>query len=109
MGDPPKVPTLLIQVLRLLNAGGIHTMPGVAKKLGISESMAGALCVSLAQRGYLLPVDTGCGSTCGGCSRSSAEGPPDPGGRAPRVLAPLSAAPAGWALTGKGRKAAESP
>jgi hypothetical protein len=78
----------------LIAKGGVHTQTKLAKELGASEQLVEQMIEELAQRGYLLPIADGCGGQCADCPigiRCSVGGPT-------RV----------WALTQKGRKAAEN-
>ncbi len=87
---------MLIELLRTLNSGGLHSMRDIAQQMGVSESLVVEMADALARRGYLVPVSTGCGcaSACSGCSMEPMCGTD---GRPPaRILA----------LTEQGRRAA---
>ncbi len=87
---------MLAELLRILNAGGLHSMQEVASQMGVSEALVGEMADALARRGYLAPVTAGCApaSACAGCAMEPMCGTD---GRAPaRMLA----------LTERGRRAA---
>ncbi len=90
---------MLIELLKLLNSGGLRSMRDVAQQMGISEALVAEMVEGLARRGYLVAVAAGCGpaSACSGCSGCSMEPACRTDTRPPaRVLA----------LTEQGRRAA---
>jgi biotin operon repressor len=95
--EPKLVQTSLPdRVLRLLAEGGIHSTAELARRLGVTEALITALAENLTRRGYLMPVDTGCGQrSCSGCWAAGSCEPP-------RSIPML-------ALTPKGRQAATRP
>jgi hypothetical protein len=82
-------------MLQMLEEGGIHSTAELARRLGVTEALITALAEDLARRGYLAPVDDGCGSSCSGCWAAGNCGRPQ--------LTPM------LALTPKGRQAAHRP
>ena len=53
---------MLNDLLRLLGDGGIHSTAELARRLGVNEPLVTAMTGDLTRRGYLAPVDTGCGT-----------------------------------------------
>jgi hypothetical protein len=84
------------RMLQLLEQGGLHSTAELARRLGVTEALIAALVEDLARRGYLAPIDGGCGQrSCSGCwAAVSCERPQS----TPIV-----------ALTSKGRQAARRP
>lgn len=83
------------RMLQLLEEGGIHSTVELARRLGVTEALIAAVADNLAHRGYLAPVDGGCGTSCSGCwAAGSCDRP-----QATPMLA----------LTAKGRQAARRP
>ncbi len=62
--------SLLNELLRVLNAGGLQTMDEVAHRLGVSAALVAEMAEGLARRGYLAPLGT-CGRGCDGCGLAS--------------------------------------
>jgi predicted ArsR family transcriptional regulator len=85
---------VLQRILELVAKGGVHSQTKLAEELGVSEQLVGQMIDELAQRGYLLPVADGCGGLCADC----------PMGMSCTVGGPTRV----WALSEKGRKAAEN-
>jgi hypothetical protein len=66
---------MLNDLLRLLGDGGIHSTAELARRLGVSETLVTTMTGDLTRRGYLTPVDTGCGIGCDGCGLAKACAP----------------------------------
>jgi hypothetical protein len=66
---------MLNDLLRLLGDGGIHSTAELARRLGVNEPLVTAMTGDLTRRGYLAPVDTGCGTSCDGCGLAKACAP----------------------------------
>jgi hypothetical protein len=90
--------SLLQQLLRLMSGGGLHTIDEAARRLLVSESLVAAMVDNLERAGYLVGMQGGCGTACGGCGAAAVCG----------VSAPASAPARLLALTAKGRLAAAS-
>ncbi len=90
---------MLRKVLQAMFTGDVHSHADLARRLDISEGLLSQMMEDLARKGYLAALDTsldcegcgGCGGdkACGGCGFDETN--------------ELK----GWALTAKGRKAAE--
>jgi hypothetical protein len=61
---------VLLELLRVLDTGGLHSMDEVARRLGVSETLVAEMAEGLARRGYLAPLDN-CGPGCDGCGMAS--------------------------------------
>ncbi len=85
---------MLAELLRLLNTGGLHSMDEVAQRLGVSPALVAQMAESLAQRGYLAPLQDRCQTSCHDCAVAGMCGVHNPAGA--RLLM----------LTAKGRRAA---
>jgi hypothetical protein len=83
---------MLNDLLRLLGDGGIHSTAELARRLGVNETLVTAMTADLTRRGYLAPVDTGCGTSCDGCGLAKACAPAPGYAPAPMLM-----------LTAKGR------
>jgi hypothetical protein len=83
---------MLNDLLRLLGDGGIHSTAELARRLGVNEALVTAMTGDLTRRGYLAPVDTGCGTSCDGCGLAKACAPAPGYAPAPMLM-----------LTAKGR------
>lgn len=86
---------MLIQMLRLLDDGGIHTVAELARRLGVGETLVASMAADLTRRGYLAALETSCATACAGCgmaARCTAAGSEAP-------LLPL------MTLTARGREA----
>jgi hypothetical protein len=83
---------MLNDLLRLLGDGGIHSTAELARRLGVSEALLAAMTGDLTRRGYLAPVDNGCGTGCDGCGLGMACAPASGNAPAPMLM-----------LTAKGR------
>jgi DNA-binding MarR family transcriptional regulator len=92
-----KILSVLDELLRLLNDGGLHSTAELARRLGVTEGLVSAMAADLARRGYLEPIETGCGTGCDGCGLAAACSPAQGDRRAPLL-----------ALTAKGRAAAQA-
>ncbi len=79
-------------LLERLKVGGFQTPADLARQLGISEALVGAIIADLERRGYLRAIATSCGAGCSGCPL-----------RASCVLGSLGR---GWVLTPRGGRAA---
>ncbi len=79
-------------LLERLKVGGFRTPADLARQLGISEALVGAIIAGLERRGYLRAVAASCSAGCSGCPL-----------RASCVLGGLGR---GWVLTPRGRRAA---
>jgi hypothetical protein len=88
--------TPLVEMLRLLADGGIHSTAELARRLEVGEGLLAAMVDDLSRRGYLAAVDQSCGAACDGCGVRSACATPDATSATPRLLA----------LTERGRHAA---
>lgn len=88
--EPLTASSLLVGLLRLLGDGALHAPAALAQQLGVSEPLVTAMTETLARRGYLAPVSSGCGTSCAGCGCKQA----------------CHVAPALLALTPKGVRAA---
>lgn len=83
--------TPLVEMLQVLNEGGLHSTAGLGRRLGVSEELVEAMAEDLARRGYLASPEMGCVTGCDGCGLA---------GACTVAGAPL------LALTAKGRRAA---
>jgi len=83
------------RMLQLLEEGGVHSTAELARRLGTSEALVAAIAENLALRGYLMPVEGGCGASCSGCWASGSCDRPQPN---PTL-----------ALSTRGRQAARRP
>jgi hypothetical protein len=98
-GGPDPITTagdqgIVAALLEHLEAGAFRTPTDLARQLGISEALVGAIIADLERRGYLQAVATGCSPGCSGCPL-----------RASCVLGGLGR---GWVLTPRGRRAASA-
>ena len=59
--------TLMTNILRLLNEGGIHSMAELARRLEVSEALVTAMTEDLTRRGYLTALSMGCTTACAKC------------------------------------------
>ncbi len=89
-----KILSVLDELLRLLGDGGIHSTAELARRLDVSEGLVSAMAADLARRGYLEPIETGCGTGCDGCGLAKACAPASGNAPAPMLM-----------LTAKGRAA----
>jgi len=89
MADETKV---LLEVLRIVARGGVHSQRELARQLGVSEGLLGQMLEELVRMGYLKPVADGCDDRCATCPLAKTCAIGGPG----RV----------WALTERGWKAA---
>ncbi|PKO22409.1 MAG: hypothetical protein CVU38_09530 [Chloroflexi bacterium HGW-Chloroflexi-1] len=87
--------SLLTEVLRLLNEGGIHSTAELARRLDTREALVAAMAEDLAGRGYLELLADDCATACDGCALSGSCAMPGEPGAATRT----------FALTTKGRRA----
>jgi predicted ArsR family transcriptional regulator len=80
---------MLLEVLKTVAQGGVHSQRELARQLGISESLLVQMLEDLVRMGYLRPMAEGCDARCAACplAKTCAIGSPT------RV----------WALTEKGR------
>lgn len=85
---------LPVELLKLLNVGGIRSTAELARRLEISEGLLGMLVEDLTRRGYLAPLDQGCSSGCNTC------------GLAATCHVPATPRPAILSLTPRGKQAA---
>ena len=83
---------MLNDLLRLLGDGGVHSTAELARQLGVSEALLATMTGDLTRRGYLAPVDNGCGTGCDGCGMGKACAPAFGNAPAPMLM-----------LTAKGR------
>ena len=83
---------MLNDLLRILGDGGIHSTAELARRLGVNEALLATMTGDLTRRGYLTPVDTGCGTGCDGCGLAKACAPAPDNTPAPLLM-----------LTAKGR------
>jgi len=83
---------MLNDLLQLLGDGGVHSTAELARRLGVSEALLAAMTGDLTRRGYLAPVDNGCGTGCDGCGMGKACAPASGNAPAPMLM-----------LTAKGR------
>ncbi len=83
---------LLNRMLRLLGEGGIHSTAELARRLGVTEALVGAMAEDLTRHGYLASVALDCGTSCSGCWAAESCGRAE-------------AAPLTLALTSRGRRA----
>lgn len=90
---------MLRKVLQAMSTGDVHSHADLARRLGISEGLLSQMMEELARKGYLAALDTSLDCDgCGGCG----------GGKACSGCAfGETNALKGWALTAKGREAAE--
>ena len=89
-----KILSVLDELLRLLGDGGIHSTAELARRLDVSEGLVSAMAADLARRGYLEPLEAGCGTGCDGCGLAAACSPSRGNAPAPMLM-----------LTAKGRAA----
>jgi hypothetical protein len=59
--------TPLRKMLHVLADGGIHATVEVARRIGVSQGLVAAMVEDLARQGYLIPLESDCGTTCSGC------------------------------------------
>lgn len=85
------------QLLGLLAEGGIRSLADLARRLDVSEALARLMAEDLTRRGYLVALESGCASTCAGCSLSGACSTADAHAAMPLL-----------ALTAKGRQVTTS-
>lgn len=86
---------MLIELLQIVERGGIQSPQQLADELGVSPSLVVAMLDDLVRIGYLEPLAGGCSSdACGNCS-------------AP-CLGQASGNAAAWVLTVRGSKALSS-
>ncbi|MBM3134457.1 MAG: HTH domain-containing protein [Chloroflexi bacterium] len=83
---------MLEKLLRLIAAGGTHSLADLAHKLGVSEEQLRQMIADLTRLGYLRLVAGGCEDHCAGCSLAS--------------VCAVSSAGQVWSLTDKGERAA---
>lgn len=57
----------MLEVLRTVAQGGVHSQRELARQLGVSEEMLGQMLEDLARMGYLKPVAGGCDGRCVTC------------------------------------------
>jgi hypothetical protein len=90
---------MLGKVLQEMVKGDVHSHADLARRLAISEGLLAQMMEDLARKGYLAAMETPSG--CEGCGRC--------GGGKTCSSCGLSEANRlkGWALTAKGREAAE--
>jgi len=68
----PDARTPLVELLRLLTDGGIHSTVELARRLKVEERLLAVMVDDLGRRGYLAAVDQACGDGCTGCGIRSA-------------------------------------
>lgn len=56
-----------MQLLALLEEGGLHTEADLAQSMGVSRELVAAMLADLERRGLLTPPPEGCASACGSC------------------------------------------
>jgi hypothetical protein len=84
---------MLERVLLALAAGGAFRMDGLARQLGITPALLAAMLEKLEQMGYLAPLPAGCSGGCSSCAS----------GGSCAIIGDSKV----WALSEKGRRAAE--
>lgn len=84
-----KILSVLDELLYLLGDSGIHSTAELARRLDVSEGLVSAMAADLARRGYLEPIETGCGTGCDGCGLAQACAPAS--GKAPASMLMLTA------------------
>jgi hypothetical protein len=63
---------MLVNLLNLLTAGGVHPVSEMARALGVSEELTQQMITDLTQCGYLRSLDTACRSRCATCPLANA-------------------------------------
>lgn len=58
---------MLQQLLRLVGAGGLQTVPALAQTLALPEALVRQMLAQLEQQGYLRAV-MACAESCAGCA-----------------------------------------
>ena len=59
---------MLMELLRRLAQGGVHTTASLARELGVSRGLLASMTEELARMGYLQVMGGGCQGKCGACS-----------------------------------------
>jgi predicted ArsR family transcriptional regulator len=85
---------VLERILRLMAKSGVQSQTKLAEELGVSKQLVWQMVEELAQRGYLLPVADGCNGMCADYPMG--------------ILCTVGGPTRVWALSEKGRRAAES-
>ncbi len=83
---------MLIGLLRRVARGGVHSTTALARELDVSEELLAQMTDTLAQMGYLKPVDGDCRRQCDACPSAGGCCIGGPGGI--------------WAVTEKGMRVA---
>lgn len=58
---------IISALLERLREGGFRTPADLARQLGVSEALVGAIIADLERRGYLRAVTASCTAGCSGC------------------------------------------
>ena len=83
---------MLMELLRRLAQGGVHTTASLARELGVSQGLLASMTKDLARMGYLQVMSGGCQGKCGACSLADG--------------CSISGLGSVWVLTEKGMRAA---
>jgi predicted ArsR family transcriptional regulator len=62
---------MLRELMRRIEQGGPWTTEALARELDTSPEMVAAMLEDLARRGYVKPVESGCGGACAHCSMAA--------------------------------------
>jgi hypothetical protein len=90
--------SLPVRLLAALGEGGIRSTADLARDLDVTPTLVTVMTEELARRGWLAPVDGGCGS-CAAAGRSQGRG-------CGALCAPRAGSgPALYALSSEGRRA----
>ena len=63
---------MLLRLLRIVHAAGVHSLRELAQQLDVSEELIESMIEELARMGHLKPLATECGGDCSHCPMGAA-------------------------------------